>query len=877
MPNAHSSRTPFGRFTRLPSVAFRPLEKALFTLTILGLAGMSAVWAGSVVGIGDAEHTATESIKTLIEYDALAEETRAWAESEAVRSGTVKPPQPALAPTRSADVALTKPPLTGAAGPTKKTNEARTSMSEPQGLQRDPPPLVSDVPFSQPIRLGVQHSLLKTSQSDIILKTREHLARVYGRQWITVFYLDDKDLSTALRSGQVDFFIADADYFTIEEQLLNLEAIASLWPSESESPQLATGSVIVARKTHKAGEVAPTLHDLATRKIVASSPTSLAGWLAAAVEFKQHHVFMDDDPLPNTTFTDGNVRKVLSTMAEKPATIGVLPACEMERMAERGELRLSDYWVINPRRNDGLNCVHSTALYPSWVFGGVKTVRPTVRKAITTALFMMEGKGGENVALPVMELTPDPHVMTANGEIKRAGEGYTMGPVTSIFGAEWTTPVTNRPIYDLFYTLKMGPYSDLAEWSVRRFVSGHAELLAVISLAIFLVLTYAGSLSVLVRRRTKLLRQALEDREKADKEMEASRTHIENLERTGLVGQMSTVIAHELKQPLGAVNNYANALLRRLKREDFNKERFEVALSEIVKEASRASEIVERVRSYAKHDYPPRNVEDLSTIILSAIETFRRSRNSEAAVVVRMRAKSLAEVDAWEIELMVLNLLKNAADAIVTVPRPRIDVVLEPASETEWRLTVGDNGPYLTDEQLGRFFKPLQTSKGDAGMGLGLSIVANIAERHAGNITVARNGERGVKFTFLFPKVNDPTLADKVPWPTGDEDLLVYQAGGRGAVFREKLNAQRLIHSRGPVDVELAAFDEEGMPKTVHTAVLFDVARVMENGEPISHTFDKVLETATTPEAQRKAIEREVDRFVSESLDIDESDVPKNA
>ena len=87
MPNANSSRTPFGRFTRLPSETFRPLVKALFTLAFLGLTGTSAVWAGSVVGIGDAEHTATESIKTLIEYDALAEETRAWAESEAVRSG----------------------------------------------------------------------------------------------------------------------------------------------------------------------------------------------------------------------------------------------------------------------------------------------------------------------------------------------------------------------------------------------------------------------------------------------------------------------------------------------------------------------------------------------------------------------------------------------------------------------------------------------------------------------------------------------------------------------------------------------------------------------------------------------------------------------
>ena len=66
---------------------------------------------------------------------------------------------------------------------------------------------------------------------------------------------------------------------------------------------------------------------------------------------------------------------------------------------------------------------------------------------------------------------------------------------------------------------------------------------------------------------------------------------------------------------------------------------------------------------------------------------------------------------------------------------------------------MADNGPYLSDEQLALFFKPLRTTKGPKGLGLGLSIIANIAERHAGRITVERNGSRGVKFTFTLPRV----------------------------------------------------------------------------------------------------------------------------
>ncbi len=712
--------------------------------------------------------------------------------------------------------------------------KARKSMKEAPNLQPEPEPLIKNPPFTRPVRLGVQHSLLKSSQSDLILKTREHLARIYGRAWINVFYLENADLTTAIRSGQLDFFIADADFFTLEEGFSFVEAVASLWPNDTESPQNATASVIVARKHGE--DKAPGLHDLATRKIVASSPDSLSGWLAAAVELKKHHVFMNDDPMKNMIFTDGNVRKVFSTMNADPAIIGVLPACELEHLGERGDIRLRDYWIINQVSGDGLRCVHSTALYPGWVFAATANTPPAVKKALTTALFTMDGKK---------------------------------------MGAEWSMPVSNRPIYDLFYTLKIGPYKDLAEWSLRRFVESNAQVLAFISLLLFMILTYAGTLSVLVRRRTKLLRQALIERDRADAERAASRQHIENLERTGLVGQMSTVIAHELKQPLGAVSNYANSLLRRLRRDDFNRERFEMALTEIVEQTARASQIVERVRSYAKHDYPPRKVDDISAIIESAIETFRRSRNTAAAVVVRMRPKSLAEVDAWEIELAILNLLKNAADALATVSNPRIDVVLERADDLCWRLTVGDNGPYLTDEQLSRFFKPLQTSKGEAGMGLGLSIVANIAERHAGNITVARNGERGVKFTIIFPRYNDPALKDQVPWPSADEELVVYQAGGNGPVYRKTLNPRLLrdVRRMNLEDIDLA-FEEDEVPRTVHAGVLTDVARVMERGAPISSVQNAALNDA---ESERRMIDREVERFVKDSLDIDESDVPRNA
>ena len=331
------------------------------------------------------------------------------------------------------------------------------------------------------------------------------------------------------------------------------------------------------------------------------------------------------------------------------------------------------------------------------------------------------------------------------------------------YGGEWALPAVNRTIYDLFYELKRGPYENLGSWNLNRFLRENAEFIAFALLAAFIIISYAVSLSVLVKRKTAQLRRALEEREMIEAEAVQSRQHIANLERTGIVGQMSTIIAHELKQPLAAIVNFAGSLNRRVQKGNYDEKAFGWALGEILDQAERANQIVNRVRAYAKHDYPPRTIVDLYGVIGNTITNFRRARQTAAEVIVRVNKHSMAEVDAWEIELAVLNLMKNAADAISGVEHPKIIVSLTPIDEKTWALSVEDNGPYITDEAFDNLFKPLQTTKGADGMGLGLSIIASIAERHAGRCTVERAGAQGLRFTLVLPRIvggNEPDLAE---------------------------------------------------------------------------------------------------------------------
>lgn len=317
-------------------------------------------------------------------------------------------------------------------------------------------------------------------------------------------------------------------------------------------------------------------------------------------------------------------------------------------------------------------------------------------------------------------------------------------------GADWGFPVSNRTVHDLFFDLKIGPYEHLARWSFDRFMREQSDYFFVLVLGVMLILAYAFLVSVMVRHRTKQLRKALAERSRIEKQMTASREHIANLERTGIVGQMSTMIAHELKQPLGAITNFANGLLRRSKRGNLEPKMLNEVLAEIVDQGTRASEIVNRVRAYAKRQTPELKIADMSVSIERAIETFKRSRRTDALIRKAIPPYLWSEVDSWEIELAILNLLKNAGDALEGRINPEISVRVF-AEDRYWRVEVKDNGALITQEQVDAFMKPLVTTKAN-GMGLGLSIISSIAERHHGRLVAMPNPSGGMIFGLDIPR-----------------------------------------------------------------------------------------------------------------------------
>ena len=561
--------------------------------------------------------------------------------------------------------------------------------------------------LTSPMRIGVDLDSEGIERSGMIKATMGQLKRVFGEENLDIVQLERRELRKEILENRLDFVVSDAAFYSEMEVMAGLSGVASLWPSTTSDPKESVGSVFFTRDDSRIDSV----EQLKDHRIAVSSPFSFAGNLIAQRDLFSRGL-VPNVLLERVLYLGENDERIYRAVMSGEADAGILPACRIEAMIDEQRVSLNHLKFLNLRQGGPVMCAHSTELYPSYYFSVARDTDQALSKAVASALFVMPTFGR---------------------------------------GADWGFPVSNRAVHDLFFDLKIGPYEHLARWSFERFMREQSAYFFALVIMVVFILCYAFLVSVMVRLRTKQLRVVLAERDRIEKQMTASREHIANLERTGIVGQMSTMIAHELKQPLGAITNFANGLLRRSRRGSLDARLLNEVLEEIVDQGTRASEIVNRVRAYAKRQTPELKIADMSVSIERAIETFKRSRRTEAKITTSIPPYLWSEVDSWEIELAILNLLKNAGDALENRPSPEISVRVFP-EDRFWRVEVRDNGAMLTQEQVDAFMKPLVTTKAN-GMGLGLSIIASIAERHHGRLVASPNPTGGMSFGLDIPRV----------------------------------------------------------------------------------------------------------------------------
>jgi signal transduction histidine kinase len=238
--------------------------------------------------------------------------------------------------------------------------------------------------------------------------------------------------------------------------------------------------------------------------------------------------------------------------------------------------------------------------------------------------------------------------------------------------------------------------------------------------------------------------------ERQYREMQSELAHAN---RVATMGQLTASMAHEIKQPISAARNNARAALNFLDKSPPDVAEVREALTCIVNDADRTSDVVDRIGSLVKKAPPRKEIVDLNAAILEVTALTRGEAVKTGVTVGTQMAGELPRIrcDRVQLQQVMLNLIVNAIQAMNGVEdgnrELRISTSIEPEGVC---VAVRDTGDGLRPESLSRLFEPFYTTKPD-GMGMGLSICRSIIEAHGGRLWATGCEPRGALFQFTIP------------------------------------------------------------------------------------------------------------------------------
>lgn len=216
------------------------------------------------------------------------------------------------------------------------------------------------------------------------------------------------------------------------------------------------------------------------------------------------------------------------------------------------------------------------------------------------------------------------------------------------------------------------------------------------------------------------------------------------------MGQVAAGLAHELNQPLTAILNYTNACLDAA--EERGDSEMKSILAKVAEQATRAGNIIRRLRSFVEKRGPNRSNEDIAHTVDEAIR-LGQINAEERGIKMRIaieRGLPAVMIDRIQIQQVLINLLKNAAEAMEQSNRRELTVAIGRAGPDLLQVSVADSGPGISEDVRDRLFKPFVSDKAN-GMGMGLSICRGIVEAHGGRLWLEANPGGGSIFRFNIP------------------------------------------------------------------------------------------------------------------------------
>lgn len=524
-------------------------------------------------------------------------------------------------------------------------------------------------------------------------------------------------LDYAVTQNSVDFVLTNSGQFVRVGARYGLSWLATLKSRRHPGEGSVIGSALVVR----ADSNYHTIDDLEGGSLGAVSPLAFGGFqiywgemVSRGLEPKNH--FSD------IRFSQFPIDALAYWVRDQQVNAAVLPACFLETMHEEGLIQLSDFRVLDPMPVDRYLCQTSSKLYPNWSFSKLKSTSPWVAEYVAKALLLMP----ENS--------------------QSAIDAGSLG---------WTAPVSSYDIHQLYQQLDIHPWKSNWQQTLVDQLWKHWQWSILALLTAVLGFGHHLWVQVLVTRKTDELH-------KINKDMLYQTQQLEHAQRVAILGELSSEIAHEINQPLAAINSFAEGgLIRMPLNQELNSAHWDLSgvnklLLRIQQEALRGGKIIDRIRTFARRQPIERRPTQMKPLMIETLALLDYElKKGSLDVQVQLPEESLvASVDPIEFQQLLVNLIRNGLDAMEKVkpdnPQQHcLKVSLGRSVNNRMTLVVADTGCGLTEDQMGQIFIPFYTSK-PMGLGLGLSICRRIVEAHQGSIDVTQADSGGTVVTCHF-------------------------------------------------------------------------------------------------------------------------------
>ena len=566
--------------------------------------------------------------------------------------------------------------------------------------------LFSSELYAETIHLGILNTSGNEAENVLYAETASVLKDKLKPRNVEVSTYDLPGLEKAIAAGKLDFFISNPGFYVSSRQKLDTTALASQSNQFFVRPDRALGSVFVVPKQNSN---IFSLRDLRGKSVCAVAPNAYGGLYIALGELNRRG-FDPDKFFSSVHYSGYPMPKVLEELKAGKCEAAIVRTCLLEELSASGQIKENEFRVIEPRPSGSKeHCIRSTELYPGWVFAATKNTSETLRKETTKILF----------SLPAVQ------------------------------GNEWSVPRNFADLDNLYKNLKVGHYEYLRNWDWKEFIRNYWSFILIVFVVMIAVFLHNLILKQQVERKTERLRQTMKEKMAEHQAAVSANRHLHDMEKINLVGMLSSMIAHELRQPLTVIRNYSEGLRDILHSQDYDAKLLEEALKVVDEQSIRASSIIEHMRGLIKGKESKVREVDLNSSVPSILETYKELGGKyEVNLVASGNAPVSVRIDPTQFEIVLLNLLNNASEAI-TQQETKPIITLEISGENgEAAVTVANEGLLEHEESFNNLFAVKNSTKVN-GLGLGLAIAARVVERWGGQLSIRQHNKEVIACILL--------------------------------------------------------------------------------------------------------------------------------